>query len=181
MAGVGYLGAVILILSLAWTQYSPVTQVASDYGVGAFAPEMNAGFFLAGVGVISLAVAVIRSGATRGQKAGACLFLLDGLALAVNAFFQTDLEGAAGTLHGTIHAVGGVVFFFTSPVGILLVAHGFGRRWFRGALLSLALAVAALAGNGALGLNAGGLAERVLILVVFLSLILIAARIYREA
>jgi hypothetical protein len=38
-----------------------------------------------------------------------------------------------------------------------------------------------LVGDGALGLNAAGLAERIVILVVFSSLIITSAKVYREA
>ncbi len=170
-----------MILSLASNEYNPVTQVASDYGVGAFALEMNSGFLLAGVGVVSLSVAVLASDRPRAQRTGGALLLPAGLALATDAFFQTDLEGAARTLHGTIHGLGGFVFFVASPVGLLLVNRGFGRIRFGLTLAAFVLGAAFLALDGSLGLNAAGLAERVMILFVFASLILTAARVYAEA
>ncbi len=181
IAGVGYLGAVILILSLASGQYNPITQVASDYGVGTYAPEMNSGFFFAGVGVISLAAATLTSGGSRARKVGAALLFPAGLALVVNAFFQTDVEGAARTLHGTIHGLGGAVFFFTSPVGLLLIGWDLGRRRFALTLMAFVVGVALLALDGVLNLNGGGLAERVMILFVFASLVLTSAKVYTEA
>jgi hypothetical membrane protein len=181
VVGVGYLGAVIFVLSLFWNGYSPISQVASDYGVGAYAFEMNSGFLLAGLGVMSLALALLLSDTTRGQKVGAVLLFPAGLALVANAFFTTDLEGAAQTLHGIVHGVGGAVFFFTSPVALLLVSRGYGGRWFLATLAALLVAVAGLALDGALMLNAGGLAERGIIFVVFSLLILTAAKIYKEA
>jgi hypothetical membrane protein len=179
MVGVGYLGGVILVLSLVSNEYSPVTQVASDYGVGTYGTEMNSAFFLAGVGVLSLAAAILFSGSSKGQKAGAALLVPAGLALVVNAFFQTDIEGAATTLHGTIHAVGGVVYFFASPVGLLLISRGIGKWRFRLTLLAFIVGVAFLAINGAMSLGYVGLGERVMILFVFSSLILTAVSIYR--
>jgi hypothetical protein len=178
--GVGYLGAVILVLSLTSAEYSPVTQVASDYGVGAFAPEMNSGFLLAGLGVLALALAILtsRSGV---QRVGAAFLVPAGLALVVNAFFQTDLEGSASTLHGTIHGLGGVVFFVASPVGLLLISRGMGRLRFYLTLAAFVAAAAFLALDGALGLDLAGLCERVMILFVFTSLILTSAKVFAEA
>lgn len=181
IVGVGYLGAVILTLSLFSTDYNPVTQVASDYGVGTYGPLMNSGFLLAGIGVISLALVIVFSDRTRTQRLGALLLLPSGLALVVNAFFQTDIEGAAMTLYGAVHGVGGAVFFFTASVGLLLVAWGFGRRRFGLTLLAFVLSIFLLGAVGALGLDLGGLAERVLILVVFATLILTSAKVYRES
>ncbi len=180
MVGVGYLGGVILVLSLASAEYSPVTQVASDYGVGAYAPEMNTGFFLAGVGVLALALAILTS-RSRLEKVGALFLLPAGLALVINAFFQTDIEGAASTLHGTIHAVGGAVFFVAAPVGLLLVSRGMGGLRFYLTLAAFVATAAFLALDGALGLNVAGLGERVMVLFVFASLLLTSAKVYAEA
>ena len=180
VVGVAYLGLVILFLSLFTSEYSPITQVASDYGVGTYGPEMNSGFFLAGVGVLCMALVVVPSG-RRDERVGGVLLALAGLALVTNAFFQTDLEGAAATLHGTVHALAGVVFFIMAPVGLLLVNHGLGRRRFFFTLGAFAAVVAALALDGILGLNASGLAERVAILAIFSSLILTSLAVLRES
>jgi hypothetical membrane protein len=181
IAGIGYLGLVILLLSLFTSEYSPITQVASDYGVGTYAVEMNAGFLLAGVGTISLALAGLLSLEGRSARAGSLLFLPAGASLIVNAFFSTDIEGAATTVHGTIHGLGGVVFFITAPVALLLVGHGLGRRRFALTLLAVALGVGALVLDSVMALDAAGFAERVLILVVFSCMILTAVRIRRGA
>ncbi len=181
IAGVAYLGLVILVLSLLTSQYSPVTQVASDYGVGPYAAAMNLGFFVSGLGAISLALATYGSGSSGTRRAGAALLVPAGLALMTNGFFQTDIEGAATTMHGVIHSLGGVVFFLASPVGLLLVSGATGGRRFTVTLLAFAVGAALLALNGALGLNAAGLAERVMILFVFGSYIAGAADVYSKA
>ncbi|MDG6985164.1 MAG: DUF998 domain-containing protein [Nitrososphaerota archaeon] len=178
MAGIGYLGVVILVLSFATAEYNPVTQYASDYGVGAFAWAMDSGFLLAGIGFCSLALMALLSGAARGARAGAALLLPAGLALVLSAFFATDVEGAAPTFHGTVHNVAGVVFFVIAPLGLLLVNRGIGRERFRIILLALALTVVALSLNGALALNVTGLVERMLVLVVFSSAVLTAKSLY---
>ena len=53
--GVSYFGLTILLLSIVDTDYNPISQVASDYGVGRFAIEMNVGFLVGGIGLIALA------------------------------------------------------------------------------------------------------------------------------
>jgi len=181
MAGVGYLGAVILLLSLVTKEYSPVTQVASDYGVGTYSLAMNAGFFFAGIAVISLAAAILTSSRQRVQRVGAILLLLSGLMLLTNAFFQTDIEGAVSTLHGTVHGLAGVVFFIASPIGLLLVNRSFGRVRFVLTFAAFALGYGFVLVNSVAGLDAAGLSERIVILFVFSSLILTAAKVYNEA
>ena len=179
--GVGYLGLVILALSVATAEYSPVSQFASDYGVGAYGAEMNSGFLLAGLGVFSLALVLAFSQRRRVVRVGGALLAPSGAALVAAGLYRADIEGAAATFHGLAHDVAGAAFFLVTPVALLLIARGFGRTWFRLTLSSLAVAVAAVVANGALGLGATGLAERAVILVVFTSIILTAARVYRES
>ena len=181
IVGVGCLGLVILLLSAFTTEYSPITQVASDYGVGAYAAEMNAGFLLAGVGTISLAVAGLLGMEGRSARAGSALFFPAGAALLLNAFYETDVEGAAQTFHGTVHGLAGVVFFITAPVALLLVARGLGGKRFSLTVLAVALGVGSLVVDTAMALDAAGLAERIMILVVFSCMILTALTIVREA
>jgi hypothetical membrane protein len=181
MLGVAYFGSVILVLSLGTTEYNPVAQFASDYGVGAYGPEMNSGFFLAGVGVAALALAILTSGWTRVQKIGAGCLIPAALALLLSGLFQTDIEGAPPTFHGAVHNMAGVVFFLVSPVGLLLISRGFGRLWLAATGAAFASGLLFVIANGAMGLDATGLAERIVILFVFASIILAAAKVYREA
>lgn len=181
IVGVGYFGAIILALSFATGLYNPVTQFASDYGVGVYGPEMNSGFILAGIGVVSLSAAVLSSEMQRVQKAGGALLLFAGLALLASGCFQTDLEGAAPTLHGAVHNTAGVIFFLTSPVGLALITWGFGLRRFVVTLGAFILGGALAVANSSLNLNATGLSERVVILFVFSSLIFTAVSAFRQA
>ena len=181
IAGIGYLGLVILLLSLFTTEYSPITQVASDYGVGAYAGEMNSGFLAAGIGILSLAAVGLLRLERRSARAGFALLVPAGAALVLNAFYSTDIEGAARTVHGTIHGLGGVLFFLTAPVALLLVGYGLGRKRFALTLLAVALGASSLVLDSAMALDAAGLAERILILVVFSCMILTALKILSEA
>jgi hypothetical membrane protein len=179
--GFSYLGLVILTLSLFATQYSPISQVASDYGVGAFAPWMDSGFFLAGVGMVGLALTLALSQRRRTVRAGGALMVVSGLSLVIDSFFATDVEGAPATMHGTVHGFAGAVFFLVSALALVLVSRGFGRRWFASVSSGLVIAVAFLALDGALALNAAGFGERIAILVIFSSTIFTALRVYRES
>ena len=179
--GVGYLGLLILALSVTTSEYSPVTQFASDYGVGTYATEMNAGFFVAGLGFISLAAILVVSHRVRSERVGGASLAAAGLALLINSVYTTDVEGAEATFHGAVHALGGVVFFLSAPIGLLLVSWGFGRRRFRYTLAAVGLAALFVAIGGGLALDATGLAERFMILAVFGATILTAVRVYRES
>jgi hypothetical membrane protein len=168
VAGVSYFGLTILLLSLLDTDYSPISQAASDYGVGRFAIEMNLGFLLAGIGLIAFAVVVGgRGAAAQRSRAGSALFFVAGLVLIMDSYFTTNMEGGPATLHGTIHGFGGFVFFVTAPIGVLAVSRKFGRA------RVLVAAVGLIVGFAMLAVNAGlsGLAERVILLVIFSSVI----------
>jgi len=171
VAGVSYFGLTILLLSLLDNDYSPISQAASDYGVGRFATEMNLGFLLGGVGLIAFALVIGGRGAAAVRsRAGSALFLVAGLVLIMDSYFTTNMEGSPATLHGTIHGFGGFVFFITAPIGVLVISRKFGRA------RVLAAAVGLVVGFAMLAVNAGlsGLAERVILLVIFSSVIVTA-------
>ena len=169
--GVSYFGFTILLLSLLDPDYSPVSQAASDYGVGRFAIEMNLGFLVGGIGLIAFAWVVGGKGTPRSSKAGSALFLIAGIVLLMNSYFTTNIEGGPVTVHGTIHGFGGLVFFITAPIGVLLVSRKFGHY------RSLMGAAGLIVGFALLAVNAGlsGLAERVILLVIFTSVIVAAS------
>jgi hypothetical protein len=172
VTGVSYFGLTILLLSLLDADYSPISQAASDYGVGRFAIEMNLGFLLGGVGMIAFALVVGgRGAAAQRSRAGSALFFVAGLVLMMDSYFTTNMEGAPATLHGTIHGFGGFVFFITAPIGVLVVSRKFGRARVLAAAVGLVVGFAMLAANAGLS----GLAERVILLVIFSSVI-VAAR-----
>jgi hypothetical membrane protein len=161
----------ILLLSVLTADDDPITQAASDYGVGRFALEMNLGFLIGGIGLVSLALALLLQRAGPTSRAGPVLLFIAGLVLVMDAYFTTNPEGGPATLHGTIHGFGGLIFFITAPVGMLLVFRRFGRSRFLMSLVAFIIAFLFLVANAVLSLNAGGLAERILLLVVFSSAI----------
>jgi hypothetical membrane protein len=169
--GVSYFGLTILLLSLLDPDYNPISQAASDYGVGRFAIEMNLGFLVGGIGLIAFAWAVGRKGTPRRSMAGSVLFLIAGLVLIMDSYFTTNIEGGPVTLHGTIHGLGGLIFFITAPIGVLIVSRKFGRERVLMATAGLIVGFALLAVNAGLS----GLAERIILLVIFTSIIVAAS------
>ncbi|HEV2137836.1 MAG TPA: DUF998 domain-containing protein [Nitrososphaerales archaeon] len=167
MLGTTYFGLTMLALTLFDGDYSPISQAASDYGVGRFAVEMNLGFFIGGIGLIAFAWAYGRKDAIVRSRGGAALFFVAGLVLIMNSYFMTNIEGGPATIHGTIHGLGGFVFFVTAPIGVILVC----RKFSRGSLLTAALSL--VVGFGLLEVGGlSGLAERVILLIVFVTVIL---------
>ena len=167
LAGTVYLGLTILILHFEPTGYSPVSQLVSDYAVGAFATEMSVGFFAGGFGVAALALAIaLGEDGGRMVKVGALLLMVGGLALFSVGAFPTDVEGAVSTLHGGIHDLLSQVAFSLGPLGMVLVSYEYGLKLFRTTALSLIITWAFFAADGILALNASGLAERFFILVL---------------
>ena len=167
MLGTTYFGMTILALSLFDSEYNPISQAASDYGVGRFAVEMNLGFFIGGIGLIAFALAVGRKEANFQSRGGSVLFFIAGLVLIMNSYFTTNIEGGPATFHGTIHGFGGFVFFITAPVGTILVSRKFGRGRLLAAVLGLGVGFILLAVGGL-----SGIAERVILLVVFAAVII---------
>ena len=173
--GVSYFGLTMLLLSLLDTDYNPISQAASDYGVGRYSIEMNLGFLVGGVGLIAFAWAIGRRGTPRRSRAASALFLVAGLVLIMDSYFTTNVEGGPATLHGTIHGLGGFIFFITAPIGVLHASRKFGRS------KVLMVAVGLIVGFALLAANAGlsGLAERAILLVIFSSVILAAIGLSR--
>ena len=165
--GTLYFGLTILALTLFDGDYNPISQAASDYGVGRFAVEMNLGFFIGGIGLIAFAWALGRIDTNIRSRGGAALFFVAGLVLIANSYFTTNIEGDPSTIHGTIHGLGGFVFFVTAPIGVVLVSRKFGRGRLLTAVLGLVIGFVLLAIGGL-----SGLAERVILFVVFATVIL---------
>jgi hypothetical membrane protein len=173
--GVSYFGLVILLLSLLDTDYNPITQAASDYGVGRFAIEMNLGFFIAGIGMCAFALANVLQKQRIKSRVGPAFLFIAGVVLIMDSYFTTNAEGGPATLHGTIHGFGGLFFFITAPVGILLVSRKVSRSRTLVTLAGLIIGFTVLGAPD----SASGLAERLILLVIFSSVIVASLDLYR--
>jgi hypothetical membrane protein len=175
--GVSYFGSVILLLSLLDTDYNPITQFASDYGVGRFAIIMNLGFLIGGIGICAFAIANVLQKQRIKSRVGPAFLLVAGGVLIMDSYFTTNIEGGQATLHGTIHAFGGLFFFITAPLGILLVSRNVNPRRTLVTLIGLVVGFIVLGAPD----NASGLAERLILLVIFSSVIVASLDLYRNS
>jgi hypothetical membrane protein len=169
MVGTLYFGLTVLLLSLFDPDYNPISQVASDYGVGRYAFEMNVGFLIGGIGLIAFALGLARQNGRLKSRAGAGLLFVAGLILVMDSYFTTNLEGAPSTLSGTIHGFGGLIFFTTAPLGVLLTTRKQGRSRFLATLSALIVGFGLLVAGSLASLNVGGLAERIIIEAILLT------------
>jgi len=165
--GVGYFGLAILLLSLFDGEFNPITDVASLYGIGQYAIVMNSGFFIGGMGMISFALTLFIHRTGRSSRVAPFLLFIAGLILMIDSYFTTSLPGSPPTLHNTIHGFGGLIFFLTGPLGVLLVARKIGRIRLLVTIVAVLVGVILLAAP----INTGGLAERIIIWVVLGSVI----------
>jgi hypothetical membrane protein len=175
--GVSYFGSVILLLSLLDTDYNPITQAASDYGVGRYAIAMNLGFFIAGIGICAFAIANVLQKQRIKSRVGPAFLFVAGAVLIVDSYFTTNVGGGPATLHGTIHGFGGFFFFITAPLGILLVSRRVSPRRTLVTLIGLVIGFIVLGAPD----NAPGLAERLILLVIFSSIIVASLDLYRNS
>lgn len=168
MLGVAYFSITIVLLHFEPTGYDPVSQFVSDYAVGAFALEMSLGFFVGGIGVTGLGLALVMVQTDRRAfRAGAFMTVIVGLVMFLIAGFPTDIEGAASTIHGIVHSGLSAVVFTLGPASMVLISYAQGRRWFGVALSVLAASFVFSALTGVFVLGANGLAERFFIAVLF--------------
>lgn len=177
MIGVSYFGLVILLLTLFDGEFNPITEAASDYGVGHFALAMNMGFFIAGVGFVAFALSyTICKMQAKKSKIAPVFLVIAGLVLMMDSVFTTNLPGQS-SLHGTIHGFGGFFFFITAPIGSLLISRKQSLQEFLVTLVSFIIGFAILGAP----INESGLAERIVLLVIFSLVILNSVRLYRDS
>ncbi len=128
LAGIVYSGLSVLLLHFLPTGYNPVTQAVSDYGVGQYAVWMDLAFFAIGIGIVALALTLLRfdSSPTFG-RIGPVLLGIGGASMFLLGLFPTDLEGAPSTTHGSLHNLLGLVGFLSLIAGTLVLSRRFGR------------------------------------------------------
>ncbi len=175
--GISYFGLVILLLSLFDTDYNPITQFASDYGVGRLAIVMNLGFLIGGSGLCAFAIANVLQKQRINSSLGPAFLFVAGGVLIMDSYFTTNIEGGPSSLHGTIHAFGGFFFFITAPLGILLVSRRASPRRTLVTLIGLVIGFIVLGAPD----NATGLAERLILLVIFSSVIVASLDLYKHS
>ena len=108
--------------------YDPIAQPISALAVGPRGWVQTLNFALLAVSFFSFAV-VLRSRLRQGAAsfAAPALFVLMTTGVLVAATFPMDGTGAAPTITGRLHTVGGMLVFPWIPVVLLLLARRFGR------------------------------------------------------
>jgi hypothetical protein len=140
-----YFSVVLIALHFVRPDYTPIDHMISDYAVGRAGWLMTTAFVAFGSGCLSLSLGLWRAG-PRGVSAiiGRLLLIVGFLGLMVTATFQTDLETAKDTLHGTIHTISFLVNIFSISIAALTLSLSFGAdpRWKHVRLPALLIVVA---------------------------------------
>jgi len=198
VAGIGPL----LFLAIATVEgflragYDPIAQPISALALGPRGGIQEVNFALLAASLFSFA-AVLRTELRPGKAsvAGPGVFVLMTIGIMMAGIFTMDAPGAAPTLAGQLHMVGGFLFFPWMPVVLLLVARRFRHdaRWRPHFTYTLATALACLATIIFFLLFVGpppwprplsalaGLVQRLQLLPFFTWMAIVAHRAYRGA
>jgi hypothetical protein len=188
LVGITYFGLAVIILHFLPTDYNPVTQAVSDYGVGRYAAIMTSAFFSIGIGTIALALSLLRFnklgrlgrfGILSLMIAGACFFAV--------GFFPTDLEGAPATTIGLLHTSLSAIVFLANILAALCLSRSFRldeslRPFYKSSIiLAIAEIVILVATKAFFDSSYGvrGVVERAFILSFYSWLLLASIQIYR--
>lgn len=122
----------LLVVHLADSGPSPITDYVSDYANGPLGGAFTAGLIAHALGNAALALGIwlTVSPSTRGSW-GAILLGLAAAGLLVAGVYPTDAPGAASTTAGTVHRGAAMVSFPVEVLSLTLLATAFGQshRW----------------------------------------------------
>lgn len=122
--------AILAAFHLLQPGVDPVESATSSYAHGTAGALSQVGTLAAGVGALSLAVALAHLRSRTGALVGLILLVVFGVAKVVQSFFPIDLDGVTTTA-GTVHNLTGNLAFFALPVAAVLlgraVSHLTGR------------------------------------------------------
>lgn len=169
-AAIAYWAAVIAVLPFFRSDFNPMINWISEYGVGSYGWVQNSAFVAGSLGILALVVGLAGAG-PRSWMTVTGLVLLSVLVpgLIVSALFHVDLRGHPDTAQGMVHDLSAFANFLSAVVAQIFLAASFGDdpRWrpIRGpAVIIAAVCVAALTNQfltGVLHLPWGGVSNRV--------------------
>jgi hypothetical protein len=171
----------VLALHLVQTDLDPVRDVMSGYANGPFGNLMTFSFYALGIGTIVLAVRLRRSTDRSWAPITISMALgLGGLALILAGVFEVERPGVPDTLNEIVHSNGAIAGFVLIVIAMVLFPYVCYRdeRWESFLVPSLSLAIIAVAAAAfspvAPSTTIAGLAQRVLAVVVFGWVLLVA-------
>lgn len=184
LAIVGFCLFIIILTSfhLIQPELSPLARFGSEYAVGRLGWLMNVAFLCFSVGLLSLAH-TFRLGlkSERRSRTGEILLSLSAVGILGSGLFNADLQTADVTTAGILHAISGLLAFFTLIPSMLIFSqklHNAGRlagaykalRYLPWISTLLFLAMLAYFGPN----NLAGLGQRLFLASVFAWLITVA-------
>lgn len=99
-------GLGVVLMHVLRPDYAPASHMISDYAVGAWSPVMTGAFVCAGLGCLTLALALLRHRpATIAGWLATALLGVGWIGLFVTAVFPTDPPGTPSTTSGDIHDI----------------------------------------------------------------------------
>jgi hypothetical protein len=175
-------------------EYSPVAEVVSALEAGPWGWVQQVNFVVFGLLTIAFAVGLhLGLSATRWGVIGPSLLVLSGMALVWAAVFPLREDAAGLTYDPGLHIVGGVTYFLSSAFGLIVVSRRLAAdtRWHQLARYVLVTGITAVALFVAMRvfiipddapLHAwAGLAQRVVLAVLFPCMVVLALRLLRVA
>ena len=175
-------------------EYSPVEEVVSALEAGPWGWVQRVNFVVFGVLTVAFAVGLHRGlRPTRRGVIGPALLVLSGMALEWAAVFPLREDSAGVTYDPGLHIVGGITYFLSSALGLIVVSRRLAAdpMWRDLAGYALATGITGVALFVAMGafvvpedapLHAwAGLAQRIVLLVLFPCTVVLALRLRRVA
>ena len=128
----GYAALALLLMHVLRPDYSPMSHMISDYGVGPYGWVMQTVFVGMSLGNAMLFVGLAQSGPVSiAARVAIGLLAIASVGLIVSAIFPTDLPGGPSTSAGHIHTLSFLVNIASLVLAFALLTVSFGgdRRW----------------------------------------------------
>lgn len=175
LGSLAYFVAIIAVLHGLRPDVDAMAAVTSEYAVGPYGVLMTSAYFIFGLALASLGLALARAlPMTPRLSAGVGLLFLGALALGVAAFFPVDVGTPRPvTPTGWVHRIAAVVVFGSMSLAPLILARPFrrARGWAGAARLGQVVGVLGLLGFVAIQLvllerGLAGAAQRVVLALI---------------
>ena len=186
IGSLAYFVVIIAVLHGLRPDVDAMARVTSEYAVGPYGVLMTSAYFILGLALASLGVALARAlPASPRLSAGVSFLFLGALALGVAAFYPVDVGAARPvTPTGWVHRIAAVVVFGSLSVAPLVLAGPFRRERGWAGAARLGEIVGALGLLGFIGIQLvflerglGGAAQRIILALVVTWMTVAALRV----